>query len=164
MYVIGFCVLIFIYNETVQGRMVNEKYLDIIMKQYLCLHVLARSQKWCSFLCSETMLTGESWFHISTPHGIWTQVPCDEKQTGSLLDQWDMVRIKWDCRVCTRCLNSLWYILFNFCYPSYIYFLNDFKDTCITIICDNSDRGKDDIYAPHMYKSGSSMRPFTGDA
>jgi hypothetical protein len=45
MYVKSFSVLIVIYNETVH-RMVNEKYLDIIMKQYLRLHVLAHSQKW----------------------------------------------------------------------------------------------------------------------
>jgi hypothetical protein len=51
--------------------------------------------------CSETTLTGESRFHISTPLGIWTWVPCDGKQTGSPLDQWDMVRMKWDCRLCT---------------------------------------------------------------
>ncbi len=44
---------------------------------------------------------GESWFHISTPQGIWTQVPCDGKQRVSPLDQWDMVRMKWDCRLST---------------------------------------------------------------
>ncbi len=32
--------------------------------------------------CSETTLTGESRFHITTPLGIWTWVPCDGKQTG----------------------------------------------------------------------------------
>jgi hypothetical protein len=47
------------------------------------------------------MLTGESRLHISTPQGIWTCVPCDGKQTGSPLDQWDMVRMKWDCRLST---------------------------------------------------------------
>ncbi len=47
------------------------------------------------------MLTGESRFHISTPLGIWTRVPCDGKQRGNLLDQWDMVRMKWDCRLST---------------------------------------------------------------
>jgi hypothetical protein len=51
--------------------------------------------------CSETTLTGESRFQISTPQGIWTCVPCDGKQTGSPLDQWDMVRMKWDCRLST---------------------------------------------------------------
>ncbi len=49
--------------------------------------------------CSETMLTGESRFHISTPQGIWTQVPYDGKQRVSPLDQWDIVRMKWDCRI-----------------------------------------------------------------
>jgi hypothetical protein len=53
---------------------------------------------------SETLLTGESRFHISTPQGIWTRVPCDGKQTGSPLDQWDMVWMKWNCR-----LSTLWY-------------------------------------------------------
>jgi hypothetical protein len=57
--------------------------------------------------CSETSLTGESWFHISTPQGIWTRVPCDGKQTGSSLDQWDMVRRKWDCRLSKRSSNFL---------------------------------------------------------
>jgi hypothetical protein len=51
--------------------------------------------------CSETTLTGESWFHLSTPLGFWTQVPCDGKQMGSPLDQWDMVRMKWACRLST---------------------------------------------------------------
>ncbi len=52
--------------------------------------------------CSKTTLTGESRFHRSIPQGIWTQVPCDGKQTGSLMDQWDMVRMKWDCRLSTN--------------------------------------------------------------
>ncbi len=51
--------------------------------------------------CSETTLTGESQFHISPRQGFWIQVPCDGKQTGSPLDQWDMVRMKWDCRLST---------------------------------------------------------------
>ncbi len=51
--------------------------------------------------CSETTLTWESWFHASTPMGIWTQVPHDGKQTGSPLDQWDMVWMKWDYRLST---------------------------------------------------------------
>jgi hypothetical protein len=63
--------------------------------------------------CSETMLAGESWFHISAPQRIWTRVPCDRKQTGSPLDQWDMVRMKWDYRISTRLppssrLRQLW--------------------------------------------------------
>ncbi len=41
--------------------------------------------------CSETLLTGESRFHISTPLGIWTRVPCEGKQTGGPLDQWNCV-------------------------------------------------------------------------
>ncbi len=49
--------------------------------------------------CSETTLAGESRFHISTPQGIWNQVPCVRKLTGSPLDQWDMVRMKWDYRL-----------------------------------------------------------------
>ncbi len=51
--------------------------------------------------CSETSLTGESRSHISTPLGIWTWVRCDGKQTDSPLGQWDMVRMKWDCRLST---------------------------------------------------------------
>ncbi len=59
--------------------------------------------------CSETMLTGESRFYISPPRGLEpkspqgfrTRVPCGGKQTGSPLDQWDMVRMKWDCRIST---------------------------------------------------------------
>ncbi len=58
--------------------------------------------------CSETKLTGESRFHISTPQGIWTRVPCDGKQTGSPLDQWNMVRMKWDFRLSTFFKLSLW--------------------------------------------------------
>jgi hypothetical protein len=43
--------------------------------------------------CSKTTPTGESRFHISTPQGIWTQVPCDGKQTGNPLasETW------WEC-------------------------------------------------------------------
>jgi hypothetical protein len=37
-------------------------------------------------MCSKTMLTGESRFHISTTQGIWTQVPWDGKQRVSPLD------------------------------------------------------------------------------
>ncbi len=72
--------------------------------------------------CSETMLTRESQFHISTPQGIWTRVPCDWKQTGSPLDQWDMVRMRWDCRFCTTvymytnsCLEKFWHQKVNNC-------------------------------------------------
>jgi hypothetical protein len=56
--------------------------------------------------CSETTLTGESLFHIVTPLGIWTWVPCDGKQTGSPLDQWDMVRMMWDCRLSANYLKD----------------------------------------------------------
>ncbi len=49
--------------------------------------------KFIIMYCSDTTLTGESRFHISTPLGIWTWVPCDRKQTGSPLNQWDMVRM-----------------------------------------------------------------------
>jgi hypothetical protein len=52
--------------------------------------------------CSKTTLTGESRVHISTPQGIWTQVPCDRKQRVSPLDQWNMVKMEWDCRLSTR--------------------------------------------------------------
>ncbi len=46
--------------------------------------------------------TGKSWFHIRTPLGIWTRVPCDRKQSGGPLDQWDMVNMQWDYRLSTR--------------------------------------------------------------
>jgi hypothetical protein len=69
---------------------------------------VALSQKKLQFVgltvwntCSETTLTGESRFHISTPLGIWAWVPWGGKQTGSPLDQWDMVRMKWDCWLST---------------------------------------------------------------
>jgi hypothetical protein len=39
---------------------------------------------------SETTLTGESRFHISTPLGDWTRVPHDGKQMGRPLDQWNL--------------------------------------------------------------------------
>ncbi len=42
------------------------------------------------------------------PHGFWTQVPCDRKQTGSPLDQWYMVRMKSDCRLSTGLPPSSW--------------------------------------------------------
>jgi hypothetical protein len=63
---------------------------------------------WLLHFCSETSLTGESLFHISTPPGISTWVPYDGKQTGSPLDQWDMVRKKWDCRLSTGLPPSSW--------------------------------------------------------
>ncbi len=44
-------------------------------ESFLCI---ALSLLW--LWCSETTLTGESRFYISTPLGIWTWVPCDGKQ------------------------------------------------------------------------------------
>ncbi len=44
--------------------------------------------------CSKTTLTGK----ILVSHK-YPPVPRDGKQTGSPLDQWDMVRMKWDCRL-----------------------------------------------------------------
>ncbi len=64
--------------------------------------------QWKTEGCCETTLTGESQFHISTPQGIWTRVPCDGKQTGSPLDHWDMVRMQWDCRLSTGLPPSSW--------------------------------------------------------
>ncbi len=37
-----------------------------------------------------------------SPQGIWTQVTCDRKQRVSPPDQWDMVRMKWNCRLSTE--------------------------------------------------------------
>jgi hypothetical protein len=51
--------------------------------------------------CSEATLTGESRFHISAPLEIWTWFPHDGEQTGNPLDQWDMVWMWRDCRLCT---------------------------------------------------------------
>ncbi len=64
--------------------------------------------------CSKTTLTGESRFHTSAPQGIWTQVPCDGKQTGSPLDQWAMVRIKWDCRLSTTLPLRLYWVISSY--------------------------------------------------
>jgi hypothetical protein len=51
--------------------------------------------------CSETTLTGESRFHISTPQGIEHVTLVVGSKQVSPLDQWDMVRIMWDCRLST---------------------------------------------------------------
>jgi hypothetical protein len=48
--------------------------------------------------CSKTTLTGESWFHINTPWGFEPGSLVTGSK-GSPLDQWDMVRMKWDCRL-----------------------------------------------------------------
>ncbi len=48
-------------------------FQPIVFHSFQCLKVPT---------CSETTLTGESWFHTSIPLGIWTWVPCDRKQTG----------------------------------------------------------------------------------
>ncbi len=67
--------------------------------------------------CSETTLTGESRFHLVPPQGIWTCDPCGGKQTGSPLDQWDMVGIMWDCRLSTYIYLTSDFLLFlNTCY------------------------------------------------
>ncbi len=53
--------------------------------------------------CSETMLTEEIPVSHKYPPGDLNPGPHDGKQTGSSLDQWDMVRKKWDCRLSTLC-------------------------------------------------------------
>ncbi len=50
--------------------------------------------------CSETTLTGESLF-TEVPPRDWTRVPHDGKQRADPLDQWDCVRLQWDCRLST---------------------------------------------------------------
>ncbi len=47
--------------------------------------------------CSETTLTGESWFHINPPRGFEPVTLVAGSKQVSPLDQWDMVRIMWDC-------------------------------------------------------------------
>jgi hypothetical protein len=81
-----------------------------------------------SLHCSETSLTGESRFHIRKPPGGFEPVTlvAGSKQV-SPLDQWDMVRIMWDCRLSTApsrawgrntlqaCLYSLnWQLAYSF--------------------------------------------------
>jgi hypothetical protein len=41
------------------------------------------------------------------PPWDWTRVPHDRKQTGGPLDQWNCVRMQWDCRLCTMASNNL---------------------------------------------------------
>jgi hypothetical protein len=52
-------------------------------------------------MCSETSLTGESRFHISPPRGFEPVTLVAGSKQVSPLDQWDMVRIMWDCRLST---------------------------------------------------------------
>jgi hypothetical protein len=59
-----------------------------------------------SHQCSETMLTGESRFHISTFIGLNPGPPHEGKQTDDPLDQWDCVWIQWDCRLSTRSFKN----------------------------------------------------------
>ncbi len=73
----------------------------VTVRDEACLRWGHNNQSRRGHQCSETTLTGESQFHISTPQGFWTRVPYDGNQTGSPLDQWDMVRMKWDCRLST---------------------------------------------------------------
>jgi hypothetical protein len=51
--------------------------------------------------CSRTSLTGESRFHISPPRGFEPVTLVAGSKQVSPLDQWDMVRIMWDCRLST---------------------------------------------------------------
>ncbi len=95
--------LIFTAGEPAADDLViNQMLVMIYCRQFVVFLVLLRQGLFRnSWLCSETTITGESRFHISTPLGIWTWVPCDGKQIGSPLDQWDMVTMKWDCRLST---------------------------------------------------------------
>ncbi len=51
--------------------------------------------------CSETSLTGKSRFHISPPRGFEPVTLVAGSKQVSPLDQWDIVRIMWDCRLST---------------------------------------------------------------
>ncbi len=73
---------------------------------YIFTHTMLSTVRWSlsdKKNCSETTLTGESRFHISTPPppGDWTRGPHDGKQTGGPLDQWNCVWMQWDCRLST---------------------------------------------------------------
>ncbi len=72
-----------------------------------------RKVKQLSLHCSETTLTGESRYHISPPRGFEPVTLVAGSKQVSPLDQWDMVRIKWDCRLFTGLppssrLHRLW--------------------------------------------------------
>ncbi len=59
------------------------------------------------------MPTGESQFHISPPRGFEPVTLVAGSKQISSLDQWDMVRIMWDCRLSTELppssrLRRLW--------------------------------------------------------
>jgi hypothetical protein len=87
--------------------------------------------------CSKTLLTGESRFHLSTPREIWTQVPCDGKQRVSPLDQWDMVRLEWDCRLSTT--DSYWYMC-TFTYISMSSLFKSIRWLCVKPTLQSSER------------------------
>jgi hypothetical protein len=93
------------YRCTVQGNDLGGlSSANYVLNLFLCvvfLHASVVPHISLKLICRETTLTGESRFYISTPQGIWARVPCDRKQTGSPLDQWDMVRMKLDCRLST---------------------------------------------------------------
>ncbi len=57
--------------------------------------------------CSETSLTGESQFHISSPKGFEPVTLVAGSNQVSPLDQWDMMRIMWDCRLSTMLLKAM---------------------------------------------------------
>ncbi len=67
--------------------------------QYFQSYTMCTKLLWC---CSETTITRESRFCIST------RVLHAGKQTGSPLDQWDMVQMQGDCRLSTGLPSSRW--------------------------------------------------------
>ncbi len=75
------------------------------------LHCFSDQVKVCiGIYCSKTTLTGESRFHISPPRGFEPVILVAGSKQVSPLDQWDMVRIMWDCRLSTlSCIPILWF-------------------------------------------------------
>jgi hypothetical protein len=77
--------------------------------------------------CSETTLTGESRFHISTPVGIEPGVPYDEKQTGGPLDQWTVCK----CSEITGSPHHIHIIFSTICYEVQID-VQSFSGNCLS--------------------------------
>ncbi len=86
----------------------------ILFRRIIVIVVAAGENLFFFFLnCGEATLTGESRFHISPPRGFEPVTLVAGSKQVSPLDQWDMVRIMWDCRLSTGLppnsrLHRLW--------------------------------------------------------